>query len=118
MKEPMATKGRQKMGDETFTEAINDLIGPPVPRSMEEINEVLNKLWDQIWYSRSVMFQHSDRSMSEGLKDLAAEGRRKVEEKYPGELGPWTDYEWGEISGKMMAIRWMLGEEWETTLDT
>lgn len=42
---------------------------------------------------------------------------RSAEEQYPEELGPWTDFEWGMLSGKLSAIRWMLGEEWDM-LDT
>ena len=32
-------------------------------------------------------------------------------------FGPWTDFEWGMINGKLSAIRWMLGDEWDM-LDT
>jgi hypothetical protein len=40
-----------------------------------------------------------------------------AEQDFPGELGPWTDFEWGMLSGKLSAIRWMLGDEWDM-LDT
>lgn len=30
-----------------------------------------------------------------------------------GNVGPWTDFEWGMISGKLSAIRWVLGDEWD-----
>lgn len=33
------------------------------------------------------------------------------------ELGPWTNFEWGMINGKLSAIRWVLGDEWDM-LDT
>ena len=42
---------------------------------------------------------------------------KSAEERYPEELGPWTDFEWGMLSGKLSAIRWMLGDEWDM-LDT
>lgn len=33
------------------------------------------------------------------------------------ELGPWSDFEWGMVNGKLSAIRWGLGDEWDM-LDT
>ena len=30
---------------------------------------------------------------------------------------PQTDFEWGMVNGKLSAIRWMLGDEWDM-LDT
>ncbi len=53
--------------------------------------------------------------MWEGAQVAALE----MEEKYGlEELGPWDDFEWGMLSGKMSAIRWMLGEDWGSSLDT
>jgi hypothetical protein len=40
-----------------------------------------------------------------------------VEERWPGELGPWDDFEWGMLNVKMSALRWVLGADWEVTLD-
>jgi len=51
--------------------------------------------------------------------DGALLAAQQVEDLYGlEELGPWDDFEWGMLSGKMSAIRWMLGEDWESTLDT
>jgi hypothetical protein len=41
-----------------------------------------------------------------------------MEERWPGELGPWDDFEWGMLNGKMSALRWVLAEAREVTLDT
>ena len=42
---------------------------------------------------------------------------KSAEEQYPDELGPWTDFEWGMLNGKLSAIRWVLGDE-RDMLDT
>jgi hypothetical protein len=50
------------------------------------------------------------------------EGARKsatrVEKQYGLEnLGPWDDFGWGMLNGKLSALRWVLGEDWDM-LDT
>jgi len=43
---------------------------------------------------------------------------RNVERRYGKKnLGPWDDFEWGMINGKLSALRWILGDEWDM-LDT
>jgi len=106
------------------------------PRALSEVLPYLNKLWDQIWYGRHKNLEYQIESGEHKLVNryqpknfqnttvrsvwkAAQEAARKVEEKYGlDELGPWDDFEWGMLNGKMSAILWMLGEDWESTLDT
>jgi hypothetical protein len=49
-----------------------------------------------------------------GLRKAAA----SVEKQFGLEnLGPWDDFEWGMINGKLSALRWVLSDEWDM-LDT
>jgi len=68
-----------------------------------------------------------DKEISQGGKEPtiqrdiwrgALKSAAKVEKKYgPENLGPWTDFEWGMLNGKLSALRWVLGDEWDM-LDT
>jgi hypothetical protein len=41
-----------------------------------------------------------------------------VEKKYGREnLGPYTKFDWGMMNGKLSALRWVMGDEWDM-LDT
>lgn len=46
-----------------------------------------------------------------------AAARRVEEEIGLDNLGPWTDFEWGMINGKLSALRWVQGFDWDM-LDT
>ncbi|MBJ7442661.1 MAG: DUF4935 domain-containing protein [Sphingopyxis sp.] len=108
------------------------------PRRYVEIQEAVSKLLDQVWYNRhqvwlekvasgeAVIIEDGEergkdpfglrthRSVYEGARKAA----KRVEQRYGlDELGPWDDFEWGMINGKLSALRWVLGDEWDM-LDT
>lgn len=94
------------------------------PRRLEEIVEAEKKLFDRIWYHRSLQHElrlrkAGDQVGVEHVRSVASQGRKRIEETYtqPGELGPLTDYELGMLNGKLSALRWVLGSEWDF-LDT
>lgn len=94
------------------------------PRRLDEIVEAERQMFDRIWYHRSLQYESQlrdsgDQTAVEGLLAIAGSGRRRVEETNSGtgQLGPYSDFELGMLTGKLSAIRWVLGSEWDF-LDT
>jgi hypothetical protein len=41
-------------------------------------------------------------------------GMRVIEKRYGAEnVRPWDDWTWGYVHGKLAALRWVLGSEWD-----
>jgi hypothetical protein len=110
------------------------------PRLLSEILEAERLLFRQIWYNRHWNLRLSierrkHKLVTKGEWDKASPKRRqkmtvdavwtqalaaakKTEEEVGAEnLGPWDDFEWGMLNGKLSALRWVLGSEWDF-LDT
>lgn len=105
------------------------------PRRLPEILAAIDELVTKVWYNRHQVLRervesgaieiieeydparHSTtiaRKIWKGAREAAA----KVEKEYGLEnLGPWDDFEWGMLNGKLSALRWVLGDEWDM-LDT
>jgi len=91
-------------------------------RSKEEVLAAVEELTDKIWYNRH---QELKQLVDEGREEVdpriwkdAVAAAKKIEEKYGLEnLGPYSDFEWGLLNGKLSALRWLLGYEWDM-LDT
>ena len=116
---------------------------PPI-RSLTEVLAATDFLTDQVWYNRHknreweiahgklklVTFKQWEKGHAEGgfeynqthIQDSVWEGavraaESKEEEHGKENMGPWDDFEWGMINGKLSALRWSLGDEWDM-LDT
>jgi PIN domain len=93
------------------------------PRRTDEILDALDLLWHQIWYNRHKNWMYRIEHGLEPPGDpkilkTAKAAARRVERKYGKKnLGPWDDFEWGMLNGKMSALNWVFGEEWDF-LDT
>lgn len=91
-------------------------------RSKEKILEAEEEYFDKIWYNRHLSLT---REIKLGLSTVddeiwrrALEARKRIEYKYGKEnLLPNNEFEWGMMNGKLSAIRWILGSEWDF-LDT
>lgn len=110
------------------------------PRQLSELWATEYKLFKQVWYNRHwnlraliergehrlVTKEEWDKAGPKAWQNMTvdtvwkgalAAAKRTEEELGPDEIGPWTDFEWGMINGKLSAIRWMLGDDWDM-LDT
>lgn len=109
------------------------------PRLLSEIMEAENLLFRQIWYNRHWNIRsaiengkHRIVTQAEWKKypkrhqrvtvdtvwALALAAAKRTEDEIGIEnLGPWTDFEWGMLNGKLSALRWVMGSEWDF-LDT
>lgn len=112
---------------------------PDSVRRIDEIVEAERLLFLQVWFNRNkrALFTNED-----GDIVINIDGTRPTESgHFPSlpdadywtkalalvqdsfkcygheKFGPWTDFEWGMINGKLSAVRWMLGDEWDM-LDT
>jgi len=104
------------------------------PRRLSEILETIEELTEKVWYNRHLGLRadveggdirliesHTHKPgrryrrnvIAREIWDGAVASAKKVEAKYPDDLGPWTDFEWGMINGKLSALRWVLGDEWD-----
>jgi len=106
------------------------------PRGLTEILEVERDLEQMIWYNRhqirAQMIEEGEIKLIDGkdfdiktvnktiVKDIwegAIDSAKKVEEEFGVENLYFTDFEWGMINGKLSALRWITGDEWDN-LDT
>ncbi|MNE56037.1 hypothetical protein D3C80_1509140 [compost metagenome] len=96
---------------------------------LTSIDEYCEKVWLNRHYNRAYEIEmgeisvipkgdsrHGYRVIHEDIWESAKIAAANIEEKY-NDTGPWSDFEWGMINGKLSALRWVLGYEWDM-LDT
>ena len=108
------------------------------PRGLTEILQAEDLLFHQVWYNRHwglrIGVQEgrikvvekatyprrpgTPETIQRDVWKMALKAAARVERRYGKKnLGPWDDFEWGMINGKLSALRWVLGDEWDM-LDT
>jgi hypothetical protein len=93
-------------------------------RNDKAILEAEAEFFDVIWYDRKLLLQQKLRDGAESIdpkveKTMLA-ALQRVEKKYGKKrLRSYynDDFGWGRLNGKLSALRWVLGDEWDN-LDT
>jgi len=109
------------------------------PRSLTEMLQAVDRLTTQVWYNRhknrawqvekgklkiisrddwNAGWEKRKLSTQTHIAEDIWKGALKAAKKAErilgeGNFGPWSDFEWGMINGKLSALRWMLGEDWD-----
>ncbi|MET4798047.1 PIN domain-containing protein [Bradyrhizobium sp. LB11.1] len=121
-----------------FAEAMYEHEFTMEPRRASEISDAIRELTDRVWYDRHMVMRYKVetgkckiiakkdfgpkyyRASALGkliVDDILAGAIRsaeRVEKRYGKEnLGPYSKFDWGMINGKLSALRWVFGEDWD-----
>lgn len=91
-------------------------------RSEDEVHTMIERFLDQIWYNRHQMLKqkvaNKQTTVDPKIWKGALKSAKRVEKKYGVEnLWHESDFEWGMLNGKLSALRWLTGDDWDM-LDT
>ena len=123
-----------RINPEYLDECINELEWMGEPRRQSELLEAIDEFTTKVWYNRH---QYAMEQIESGIIKIVDSESPQIEDSYNRDilngalraaaevekkfglanLGPWDDFDWGMINGKLSALRWVLGDEWDM-LDT
>lgn len=91
-------------------------------RNQSEIVGAEEEFFDRIWHERHLVAinraEESGEDTTKGVWIAAKEAADRIKARHgEGNLGPYEDFQWGMLNGKLSALRWVLGDEWDF-LDT
>jgi hypothetical protein len=96
--------------------------GNELLRSEDEIADAAEEFYEKVWWNRhQVAMERIEagerKPYSPAIFEKAMAAAKRIEEKYGADNLGWDTFEWGMINGKLSALRWVRGSEWDF-LDT
>jgi len=93
-------------------------------RNDNDILKAREEFWNKVWWNRHQNWLHDlstgEEKLKPGMETIFKQARaaaKKIERKYGRKNLGWDDFEWGMVNGKLSALNWVMGDEWDF-LDT
>ena len=93
-------------------------------RGDQTVLEEYQEHWDKVWWNRHMVWMQkleSGEETSQGKEsviEMAKKAAQRIEKRYGRDNLGWSDFELGLLSGRMSALSWVMGAEWNESLDT
>lgn len=121
---PFRIKYWERPALERLTEGRGDFLARYLLTGMRSESEILaaeEEFFDRVWYERHLVSRHKwesgEEDVREDIRRVALEAAERVKSRRPDVRPCEDDFEWGMWNGKLSALRWVLGDEWDF-LDT
>jgi PIN domain len=109
------------LDNEEYEELIEESSFQEEPRRLDEILEAEQEFFNRISYQRGVnraLRCKDEADLTNEERSRLDTGAEMLEQVYgEGAAGPYSDFDWGMLNGKLSALRWVLGSAWDF-LDT